>query len=65
MKIPQDERFREERERYRLRFCCEDCGLFNEGDLRCIHGFPTVEHRELRYLDPSAALVYCKEFDLA
>jgi len=65
MKIPQDERFREERERYRLRFCCEDCGLFSEADRRCVHGFPTVEHRRLRYLDPEAAVVYCKEFDLA
>jgi len=65
MRIPQDERFREERVKYRLRFCCEHCGLYDEEGNRCIHGFPTVEHRELRYLDPEARLVYCKEFDLA
>ncbi len=63
MIIPQDALFREEAERYRLRWNCEDCVLFN-GEARCVHEFPTDRHRAGRYEDPEAPLLFCKEFDL-
>jgi hypothetical protein len=65
MIIEQDERFREERRRYRLRFTCEDCALFDEARERCAHGYPTERHRAARYADPTARILFCKEFDLA
>ena len=64
MKIPQDERFREQRARFRLRFTCEHCVLFDDERERCAHGYPTAEHREARYADPDALLVFCKHFEL-
>jgi len=64
VKIPQDERFREQRSRYRLRFTCEHCALFDDRNETCAHGFPTAEHREAHYEDPQAALVFCKHFEL-
>lgn len=65
MRLPQDERFRRERAAFDLRFNCEHCALFDDDALACAHGFPTEEHRALRYLDPAAPIVFCKEFELA
>lgn len=64
MKIPQDARFREQRERYRLRFTCEHCALFDDRNEVCAHGFPTAEHRDAHYEDETAKLVFCKHFEL-
>jgi len=64
MKIEQDERFREQREQFRLRFTCEDCVLFDDVAQSCAHGYPTAEHREARYRDPNAPIVFCKHFEL-
>jgi len=62
-------RFRRERERFALRFCCEDCAYFLPQVERCAHGWPADEHRQGRYLevdrDESIEVVYCKEFELA
>ena len=65
MKIPQDERFRRERARYALRFCCESCASFDAPREGCAHGYPTDEHRHARYERPEVALVFCKDFELA
>jgi len=65
MKLAQDERFRAERQSFRLRFTCEDCALFDQVKARCAHGFPTEEHRAYRYDDPTAQVTFCKEFELA
>ncbi len=65
MRIPQDEQFRRERERFALRFTCEDCALFDPARERCLHGYPSEHHRAARYEDPEADLLYCKDFDLA
>ncbi len=64
MRIPQDERFRRERERFQLRFTCEDCALFVPSKQACLHGYPSEQHRAARYEDPSADLLYCKDFEL-
>jgi hypothetical protein len=64
MKLPQDERFRQERARFNLRFTCEDCAHFDPERGRCTHGYPTGGHRLARYDDPSAALLFCKDFTL-
>ena len=63
MKIPQDETFRAEAARFRLRWNCEDCVLFDPA-AGCAHGFPTHRHRQSRYEDPTADLLFCKDFDL-
>jgi hypothetical protein len=64
MKLVQDATFREQRLRFRLRFNCEQCTLFDEQTERCAHGFPTTEHREQHYRDPAAPLVFCKHYEL-
>lgn len=65
MRIPQDERFREERAAHALRFTCEDCAMFDPRHEQCAHGYPIEEHRLARYEAPSAELVFCKDFDAA
>ena len=65
MKLPQDAQFREQAEKYRLRFTCEHCALFDEDKQTCAHGYPTTEHRAAHYADPQALLVFCKHFELA
>ena len=65
MIIPQDALFRRERERFALRFTCEDCALFDARDASCAHGYPTEPHRAARYDDPDAPVIFCKDFDLA
>jgi hypothetical protein len=64
MKIEQDRVFREQAEHYRLRFNCEDCGLFDAEREACVHGFPTTEHRAAYYRDPDSRIVFCKHFEL-
>lgn len=63
MKIAQDGRFREERERYALRFCCETCAGFEVERAGCAYGYPTDEHRLARYQDPQVLLIFCKDYD--
>ena len=63
MEVVQDERFRKERERFALRWNCEDCALYDP-ERGCAHGFPTQRHRRSRYEDPEANLLFCKDFEL-
>ncbi|HEY3358773.1 MAG TPA: hypothetical protein VGQ83_36330 [Polyangia bacterium] len=66
MRLPRDARFDEERERYALRHCCEDCGFFEPATGGCRHFWPNREHRRAFYAGPPAGeLVFCKEFELA
>jgi hypothetical protein len=64
LKLPQYEGFRHERERYALRFTCEDCALFDPDHGTCSHGFPTEEHRHAYYEQPGVPIVFCKDFEL-
>lgn len=64
MRIRQDARFREERQRFALRFTCDDCAQWDERRDACAHGYPTSDHRLPRYEDPTAAIVFCKDFQL-
>ncbi|MEC7523103.1 MAG: hypothetical protein VYE22_24710 [Myxococcota bacterium] len=64
MRIPQDARFRRERARFALRFCCEHCALFDPEREACAHEYPTEDHRLARYEDASAEIVFCKDYDL-
>jgi hypothetical protein len=64
LKLPQDATFREQRERYRLRFTCESCALFDDQRETCAHGYPTTEHRNAHYEREDALLVFCKHFEL-
>ena len=63
MKIPQDARFREERIRFALRFCCETCANYDAPSDGCVFEFPTAEHRRAYYDCPTAVLVFCKSYD--
>jgi hypothetical protein len=69
MRVPLRPEFREERQRFDLRFCCEDCAYFvrdPRGDqAHCAHGWPNAEHRLDAYLDETRReIVFCKEFEL-
>lgn len=64
MRIPQDERFRKERARYALRFCCESCAFFDPDTELCALGFPNEEHRVAHYRSPDVEIVFCKDYDL-
>ncbi|MDD9941530.1 MAG: hypothetical protein OXU20_10860 [Myxococcales bacterium] len=64
MKVPQTAIFRQQRERFVLRFTCEHCALFERGTKTCAHGYPTREHRLRYYEDPTVPIVFCKDFDL-
>lgn len=65
MRAPQDARFRLQRAEHALRFTCDDCALFDPERERCVHGYPTAEHRRARYEASDAPVVFCKEWDLA
>jgi hypothetical protein len=56
--------FHEQRALHVLRFTCEHCTYFDPERERCTHGYPNEAHREARYQDPSAELVFCKDFEL-
>jgi hypothetical protein len=64
LKLPQYQAFPAERERYALRFTCDDCALFDPDDASCSHGFPTEEHRLSHYEVPGVDIVFCKDFEL-
>ncbi len=63
MKTEIDERLRREAAAYRLRFTCEDCAHFVEGERACAHGYPAAPHRALD-LATLRTLEFCKEFEL-
>ncbi len=72
--------FDDERARFALRFCCEECGHFDGARARCAHGWPTDLHRRARYASDADVcagderradadvcagdVVFCKEFEL-
>jgi hypothetical protein len=64
VQLPWTAEFDAERERFALRFCCEDCGHFDAGTGRCRHEWPNQSHRRQGEGTPAAALDFCKEFEL-
>jgi len=62
VRLPRDERFREESERFALRYECEDCALF-DSVRGCAHGYPSEAHR--KSARATADLLFCKDFDPA
>jgi hypothetical protein len=67
VRLPRNADFEEERARFELRFCCEDCAHFDGAEGTCRHDWPTELHRRARYLsDPREVrdVVFCKEFEL-
>jgi hypothetical protein len=61
VRLPRTPDFDEERERFSLRFCCEDCAHWERADERCRHEWPNEQHRSGR---PSEWVDFCKEFEL-
>jgi hypothetical protein len=65
VRLNRDPSFDEERVRFALRFCCEDCGHFDGERARCRHDWPTEFHRRAAYDDARGGeIVFCKEFEL-
>lgn len=65
MRIARDRTFDEERSRYQLRHCCEDCGHFDPASERCRHEWITEGHRLRDYQDDARPeVLFCKEFEL-
>ena len=58
-----DERFREEAERFSLRFGCESCFAWNAETKRCAHEYPNEQHCGVD-LEQADQVVFCKEFEL-
>jgi hypothetical protein len=64
MQFPLTPEFLEERRRYALQHCCEECALFDEARNECAHGWPNAIHRRAYYETPRAKIIFCKEFEL-
>jgi hypothetical protein len=65
LRLPASETFHRQRERFSLRFTCEECALFDAERELCSHGYPTEEHRQAYYEQRDALIVLCKDFELA
>ena len=59
--------FDEERRRFDLRGCCEDCVYVVPEDGTCAHRFPNWEHRRAYWdgLREGQHVVFCKDFESA
>jgi len=60
--LPWTPDFDAERERFALRFACEDCAHFEVSTERCRHEWPNESHR--REPRQPELLDFCKEFEL-
>ena len=58
-----DDRFRDEAERFGLRYTCETCAHFESSAGTCAMGYPPVEHRQ-RDLTKVETIVFCKAYEL-
>ncbi|MFO7180234.1 MAG: hypothetical protein DIU78_016155 [Pseudomonadota bacterium] len=56
--------FREEAERFRLVFTCENCAHFDPESAGCGNGYPTEPHHRVDLVTRSE-LEFCKTFELA
>jgi hypothetical protein len=65
MEVKFDPAFDVQRREYSFCFTCETCAHFDEADGACVHGFPNRLHRLAHYEAKPAAIVFCKDFDLA
>jgi hypothetical protein len=61
VRLPWNSEFDDERGRFELRFCCEDCAHFDAASGRCRHEWPNEPHRS-EHRD--AEVDFCKEFEL-
>jgi len=61
VQLPRTAEFDEERERFSLRFSCEDCGHFDRAGERCRHEWPNERHRAAF---TGELIDFCKEFEL-
>ena len=59
------QRFREERERFKLVYKCQDCAFVNKEDLSCTFGYPneTLLKADV-FLDKVGRFVFCKYFEV-
>jgi hypothetical protein len=64
VKLPASRAFAEQRALHVLRFTCEHCTYFASESELCTHGYPNAQHRLSRYEDPTAELIFCKDFEL-
>jgi hypothetical protein len=62
VQLPWTTDFDVERDKFALRFTCEDCAHFEPRDDRCRHEWPNQSHR--REPTPRGIVDFCKEFEL-
>ena len=61
-----DQRYLDERVRFALRCCCDDCQHWDGPRDLCTLGFPTAPHRRERHERDVADgyILFCKHFEL-
>jgi len=64
VQLPWTSDFDEERDRYALRFACEDCAHFEARTGCCRHEWPNESHRQEAARLALRVLDFCKEFEL-
>ena len=64
VRLPRTLDFDAERQRFALRFCCEDCAHFDPSTERCRHEWPNESHRREPRPADTALVDFCKEFEL-
>jgi hypothetical protein len=65
MRLPASSDFFDERERFALRHCCEECVLYDAARKECAHEWPNETHLMRYYEQTPSEIVFCKEFELA
>lgn len=65
MWIAMSEAYRLEKEKYRLKDCCEDCSYFNEEKSSCAMLYPTEPHVKQTFLKAKDGdrIYFCKMFE--
>lgn len=65
MWIKMTPRFRQEAEKYRFAFCCEDCAHFCAQRESCAIQYPTAPHRapQVERLQDEDRLYFCKMYE--
>jgi hypothetical protein len=61
-----NEQFKDEVDRYKLVYRCQDCVHFRPDNGRCVLGYPNdvLSMGEIRALDERGQFVFCKDFAL-
>ncbi|HXW53747.1 MAG TPA: hypothetical protein VEL47_06555 [Myxococcota bacterium] len=67
MWVLMNERYRQEKEQYRLKECCEDCRHFCETRKKCEMLYPVKHHLKETFVNAKSGdrIYFCKMFEAA